>query len=614
MAERINVNIEEKIADSQKNVVFSRIKPENISFRDGTYSIDFGKDAFGTLELTLDAKDPHIIQICLGEALTEDKTRIYEPSKRSPACNRRFRRLYLRVKSGRHTYKLKIPDPYFGDDYQQADYDCMADEAVKCPPQIGQIMPFRYCEVANYKGEIFPENINQLMAHYAFDDSLSRFHCSDDRLNLLWDFCKHTIKATSCFGLCIDGDRERRPYEGDTFVNQLSYYACDTHYEFIRNTIEWFCEKHVTWCYEWVMSVPLLAWHDCLYSGSTDLLERYYQLFDTMTLSELKRSDGLLVTGTDLKNHSLVEKLCPSEGYFRDVIDWPPIMRDNYELGKIGVVANCMHFNSLKAMANIARTLGKTEDCRKYESEVLRLKDAIYKKLFNPETGLFVDNEDSRHSSIHANFFPLYSGIVNDPDKPGIVRFLESKGMLCSPFGAQFLLEALYSANASTQALALMTSDGERSWLNMLRQGATMTMESWTNEIKANQDWNHPFSCAPANIICRRLMGIRPLAPGFDKARIAPNPGPLESAAIATPTVHGQIEVEFKQQDGEFLLNVGIPNGISADVHLPDGREGLELNGQIGGSKAIFRAVNAGKYSFVAKSCGSAKFGKSNFL
>jgi hypothetical protein len=43
--------------------------------------------------------------------------------------------------------------------------------------------------------------------------------------------------------------------------------------------------------------------------------------------------------------------------------------------------------------------------------------------------------------------------------------------------------------------------------------GATITLEAWDDRFKPNQDWNHAWSAAPANLIPGRLMGITPAEP-----------------------------------------------------------------------------------------------------
>jgi len=142
--------------------------------------------------------------------------------------------------------------------------------------------------------------------------------------------------------------------------------------------------------------------------------------------------------------------------------------------------------------------------------------------------------------------------------------------MACSVYGAQFLLDGIYNAHDAGYGLQLLTSTGERSWYNMIRAGSTITMEAWDNKYKPNQDWNHAWGAAPANLIPRKLMGIEPLEPGFKKIRIKPQPAKLEHAEIKLPTIRGNVQVSFTNNpDQSFRLEVSIPANTTADIYLP---------------------------------------------
>jgi hypothetical protein len=143
--------------------------------------------------------------------------------------------------------------------------------------------------------------------------------------------------------------------------------------------------------------------------------------------------------------------------------------------------------------------------------------------------------------------------------------------MACSVYGAQFLLEALYQGGMADYALQLLTATGLRSWYNMIQNGSTITWEAWDPRFKPNLDWNHAWGAAPANIIPRYLMGIRPLEPGCRRILIQPQPGSLQSAEIQVPTILGPVNASFTHEDGTFTLNVNIPSGCTAQVVLPYG-------------------------------------------
>jgi hypothetical protein len=72
------------------------------------------------------------------------------------------------------------------------------------------------------------------------------------------------------------------------------------------------------------------------------------------------------------------------------------------------------------------------------------------------------------------------------PPPPG-----EHDGMPCGVYVSQFTLQALYkhTADHGQAALELLTSTAKNSWLNMIKQGATASMEAWTVDEKPNLTW-----------------------------------------------------------------------------------------------------------------------------
>ncbi|MBP5182294.1 MAG: hypothetical protein J6331_04625 [Lentisphaeria bacterium] len=58
------------------------------------------------------------------------------------------------------------------------------------------------------------------------------------------------------------------------------------------------------------------------------------------------------------------------------------------------------------------------------------------------------------------------------------------------------------------QRLRLMCDrSSNRSWSNMLRLGATVTMEAWDHYIHQGMDLVHPFAASPAHLIPRKCSG-----------------------------------------------------------------------------------------------------------
>jgi len=236
---------------------------------------------------------------------------------------------------------------------------------------------------------------------------------------------------------------------------------------------------------------------------------------------------------------------------------------------EINTVVNSFHYLNLKMMSEIAGWLGKSDDSLWFADRAVKVKESVNRKLFDRRKGIYIDGEGSEHSSLHANMFPLAFGLVPDEYRKTVIEFIKSRGMACSVYGAQYLLEGLYGAEEADYALSLMTSTSDRSWWNMIRTGSTITMEAWDMKYKPNSDWNHAWGSAPANIIVRHMWGIRPLVPGFSKALIKPQLNGLESSEIVVPTIKGQIKASYtKQKKRSEKYIIYIPSGITAEFVL----------------------------------------------
>ena len=95
-------------------------------------------------------------------------------------------------------------------------------------------------------------------------------------------------------------------------------------------------------------------------------------------------------------------------------------------------------------------------------------------------------------------------------------------------------------------------------------------MEAWDFRYKNNLDWNHAWGAAPANIIPRYLLGIRPLEPGFGKVLIQPQPGSLKRVSGTMPTIRGPVKASLENAELQPLeVKIEVPANLTASVGLP---------------------------------------------
>ena len=472
----------------------------------GESFFDFGRSAYGTLEVELTADFDHLVEVVIGESCSNGSI-LHEHSWRTFIIDR------IVARKGTHTYKFNIPKfyPAYGSVFPYT----------PTPAEYGgEVAPFRYVEVNHYYG---PLKVRRTVCQQDWDDSASVFESSDPQLDQVWDFCKYSIKATNVFGYYIDGDRERQPYEGDTYINQLGHFCCDANFETARRTMDWFAERP-TWPTEWQLLSPILAEDYLLYSGDRASVDRWLKWLPERLLDNLEVRDGM-ITG---------------QGRIRDIIDWPEPDRDGYVFGEVNFVPNAYRVGALRAMFNL------TGD-KKYLERAEALKQVMRKTMWQGE--LPEDSPNAGHTSLHTAVFAVRFGIAEESEKAALGKFIRSRGMQCSVYGAQYLLEVCGACGMDDYLLELLTGTGTRSWLHMLAAGSTITMEGWDNLIKPHQDWTHAWGAAPANLIPRWVVGLRPTKPGFADYILDPHPGDLEYFHFRQPTPDGCIDVYY--EDGK---------------------------------------------------------------
>jgi hypothetical protein len=550
-----------KYTVSRLPIEVDRVAPvEVVENRPGRLFVDFGQDCFAGLELTMaDPQPGQKLAVLLGEKLSAPQT-----VDRKPGGSVRFLASEVVLRADQATYRVPLAP---GDRRLVSG-------------QIGAVMPFRYVEIEGAPAGLDKARIFQLAAHYPFDDKAAQFDSSDPRLNAIWNLCKHTIKATSFAGVFIDGDRERKPYEADAYIDQLGWYSCTPDITLPRYSWQYLID-HPTWPAEWILFSVLMAWKDYAYTGDVAGLKSFYSDLEAKSLLGLERPDGLISTVQPPVPRAVSQAVHIDR--IRDIVDWPPAERDGYDMRPVNTVVNAFHALALRRLAQIARALDRPEDASRFEADADRSTQSINEKLFNPATGLYIDGEGSSHSAIHANFFPLAFGLVPPERRKRIADFLAARGMACSVYGAQFLLDALFDNGKADEAVALMTAADDRSWSHMVDEGSTLTWEAWDGKYKPNQDWNHAWGAAPANLIPRKLMGIEPLEPGFAKVLIEPRATSLKWAGIRVPTVRGSLFVRFENERG-YRLEVDLPASTTArlgiPVAAPDGPAAVLLDGK----------------------------------
>ncbi|WP_145388459.1 family 78 glycoside hydrolase catalytic domain [Stieleria neptunia] len=544
---------------ADRHVALTEQQPVSIKRINETVTqIDFGKAAFGNIVMPV-PPGRGTASVHFGEKLKDGRI------DQTPPGTVRYGMTPIRL--GQQLGNWVVPAPVDTRNVAQSGLMNANPPAVLTPPAWQSVMPFRWVEIEGVAAD-FPFDLVRRRAAYSatWNDDASAFECSDETLNRIWDLCKYSIKATTFAGVYVDGDRERIPYEADAYLNQLSHYTTDDDVQMAARTFDWLMENG-TWPSEWSPHMVFMAHAEWMYSGDTEWLKHRYESLKSKTLMHRSGDDGLVRSDEADQNR-------------HDIVDWPKQERDGFVFTEINTVVNAFHIKAMEQMEEMARAIGKQADAEAFAARVKLARASFQDKLFDQDAGIYRDGIGTDHSSVHANFFPLAFGLVPAEQRDGVLSWLKQKKMQCSVYAAQYFMDALFTAGAGQKALDLILADGDRSWKHMADSGTTISWEAWEMKYKPNQDWNHAWGAAPANLLPRHVLGAQPRTPGWTTATIRPCPGKLMLAHGKVPTPRGPVEIDWTNK-ATFNLSLSLPEGMSAVVELPapDDSTGVFVDG-----------------------------------
>jgi hypothetical protein len=519
----------------------------------GRWFMDFGQDAFGYATVHLNGSFSGTnVQARFGEMSNGFAVNTSPPS----GSTVRYASTTFTLQNGNVIYSVQPPT--------------FSGQTISPPANYGVVMPFRYFELTNFPGTLTATDVVQQQLFDQFNTNAASFSSSSSALNQIWNLCWNSMHVLTFDGIYVDGDRERTPYEADSYIHQMSSYAVDREFTLTRYSFEYLL-THPTWPTEWKFHMIFIAWADYLQTGNTDLLYKYYDTLKPDTFTWAATGNGLM------KGFPGFAQTTNS-----DIVDWPAADRDGFAgISSSGYrnwtnsVNNAFYYRCLQIMAGMATVIGLTNDAATYTASAAQTYATYNSTFWNSSSQSYVDGVGTTHSSAHANFFPLAFGLVPASNQTAVVNYLHSRiaannGMPPSVYGAQYLLQALFQSGDADTALGLMTTNGPRGWLNMISMGSTLTTEAWNFTDKPNMDWNHAWGAAAGNLIQRFVLGLQPVTAGYGQILIQPQLGQtLSFVQGVVPTVRGPVSIQASNGPGQFQLLLNIPGNVTATVLLP---------------------------------------------
>jgi len=279
------------------------------------------------------------------------------------------------------------------------------------------------------------------------------------------------------------------------------------------------------------------------------------------------------------------------------------------------VVATAYHAESTRLMACIATALGRDADAERWHRRWDAIKGAFNHAYVTP-SGRIVGHTQTSY------VLALAFDLVLEEHRDAAVRYLveditsRADHLSTGFLGVGHLLPVLADHGHLDVAYRLLLQDTFPSWGYSIKHGATTIWERWDGwtDTTGFQTWhmnsfNHYSLGSVGAWLYRDVAGIGldPASPGYRHALIRPRPGGgLTHASGSYRSMHGTYASAWRVEGDTFHLDVTIPPGASASVHVPTSDPGALTEGgrpvtsvDTDGPAAVV-TVGSGSYQFAA--------------
>ena len=390
------------------------------------------------------------------------------------------------------------------------------------------------------------------------------FMCSDENLNKIWQTGWYTQRMCAYDTFMDCPYYERLQYGGDTRIQGLVtlYASGDT--KLLANAIRQFQasvlpEGLLQSRYPNHMFQVIPGFSLCWIM----MLDDYYQLTGDRKL--VRESANTLASILMFYERHRTEQGFIANLPYWNFYDWtfehsgvPDAHTENCTL-------STMHYKgTLDIAVRLFTALGDDLMAERFRRQATELTKRVNDQAWDEKAGLYRDGIKTATFSQHVNVFAVLFGFADDAKKKRIAeRLFTDKLLRGTTF---YFAHYLHDAAIALGKPEYVFEDLKR-WQHMLDLGAT----TWWETPDNSRSDCHAWSSTPTYRLMMLVLGVTPTSPGFEKVRIAPYCGALTWAEGSIPTPHGIIHVRWDRKDA-FTLEVTVPEGVEAEVILPDGK------------------------------------------
>lgn len=412
------------------------------------------------------------------------------------------------------------------------------------------------------------------------------FDCDDDSLVRLWQVGARTVDLCSTDAFVDCPGREQRAWLGDAYVHSIVSFVASPDWRLVRRNLELAARSRrsdgllamAAACdvSRAAMTIPDFSLHWIrslaaywLYAGDEAFVRAHLPVAEAI----LERHEAARGPSGLLEN-------VPGWVF----VDWAQVGRD-----RVTAAHDALYAVALAAYASLPGACPV--------DELLERTRSAFELLWDADRGVYVDTltetgSRGRRVSQQTNAAALLGSLVPAERVAGVVAGIvdpgpEARGgrlvvtatpadapalggeslwatpsdfdedvdvVAAQPFFCHVLHAALHRAGRVDLVLASL-----RRWLPQIERG---TFQEYWSAPPGTSSRCHGWASCPTHDLVAYVVGLRPTAPGFARAVLAPSLGPLSRASVRVPTPHGWLSAEVTATSAA----VEVPEGVALEV------------------------------------------------
>ena len=212
---------------------------------------------------------------------------------------------------------------------------------------------------------------------------------------------------------------------------------------------------------------------------------------------------------------------------------------------------------ALQAAAAVERQVGDAALAGRHERMAREVFRQTRSRFWDEGRACLRDSTGPEASELGQALF-LLVGQANEADTRACLAALRRPERLtrATIYGSYWVLEALAAAGDGEELQRRLAD-----WRGLAERGFLCTPE----QPEPTRSDAHAWGTHPAWHQLASVAGVRPAAPGFTRARIAPLPGGLRRLECAVAHPKGRIEARLRFEDDAAIGEIVLPEGVTGD-------------------------------------------------